>query len=246
MRIRRTSSPKTCGMIYCFRRSALAQRETRLSTIIGVELGAMDLLQRVEALLALKVDSSDAEIKPALENYTLQIQKYADQLDQYIEKHASQSINATQCFYWFSFDVMGHFAFSRSFDLLQNERWDETIESLHSGMSLMGPLSPVPWLVRVIFSFSFLPDVRKWNRMNRWIAERLDERLEVGSSRFKQYAFTLLTEMGLENGERTRRKKCSKQNKTACNSTGLHASRFRTTLSSGPRTTTALPQICIS
>jgi hypothetical protein len=115
----------------------------------------------------------------ALESYEAPIQKYADQLDRYIEKRIGQPINATQSLYWFSFDVMGQFAFSRSFGLLENERWDETIESLHNGMSLMGPLSPVPWLVQMIFKITFLPDVRKWKDMNTWISRQLKERLKV-------------------------------------------------------------------
>lgn len=154
----------------------------------------MDSPTRVGPTFLIRDDQADTA-RIALESYEAPIQQYADQLDRYVEKHIGQPINATQSFYWFSFDVMGQFAFSRSFGLLDNEQWDETVESMHTGMSLLGPLSPVPWLVRMILNVSFLPDIRKWNRMNAWIIERTNERLKVGRLIFPTILRFVLSEL---------------------------------------------------
>ena len=75
---------------------------------------------------------------------------------------------------------MGEFAFARSFTILQHEKWHHAILMLRRAMSLLGPLSPVPWLAQI--GFSLIPNywvVKDWNSMMRWCKTRMDERIRV-------------------------------------------------------------------
>ncbi|KAI8633819.1 cytochrome P450 [Xylariaceae sp. FL1651] len=104
-----------------------------------------------------------------------------DELEKCIEadtRHGKAS-NARDLFYWFGFDAMGDFVFSSSFGQLRNRRWHGTIVRLQSAMSLLGPFSPVPWLVQV--GFRLLPRVyalRDWFEMMDWCAQQMRSRLD--------------------------------------------------------------------
>lgn len=64
--------------------------------------------------------------------------------------------------------------------MLQNEKWHEAVMLLRRAMTLLGPLSPVPWLAQI--GFSLIPGlwvVRDWNAMMAWCKERMKERIAV-------------------------------------------------------------------
>lgn len=122
----------------------------------------------------------------ALLQYHTRIADYAVRLDQALEKLATrdEDVEFNSWVYWYSFDVMGEFAFARSFDMLQKEEWHHAIILLRRAMSLLGPLSPVPWLAQI--GFRFLPNywvVKDWNSMMRWCRTRMDERINVRCAR---------------------------------------------------------------
>ena len=72
---------------------------------------------------------------------------YADQLEQLVAQRQGQPIIANQYFQWFGFDVMGQVAFSKDFSMLRNTQWHSAIKVLRDGMAVLGPLTPVPWLM---------------------------------------------------------------------------------------------------
>ena len=72
---------------------------------------------------------------------------YADQLERLIAQHEDQPIVVNQYFQWFAFDVIGQVAFSKDFDMLRGAQWHSAIKVLRDGMALLGPLTPVPWLI---------------------------------------------------------------------------------------------------
>lgn len=118
----------------------------------------------------------------ALLQYQDRIVEYAEQLERHIAVAAStgEPVNVSSWFYWFSFDVMGEFAFARSFEMLQNEKWHEAVILLRRAMTLLGPLSPVPWLAQI--GFSLIPGlwvVRDWYTMMAWCKERMMERIAM-------------------------------------------------------------------
>jgi tryprostatin B 6-hydroxylase len=82
--------------------------------------------------------------------------------------------------YWFSFDIMGLFAFSRSFDMLRSEHWHYSIRNLRKAMTLLGPFSCVPWAAQI--GFWLLKGywvVHDWHTMIAWCANQMQLRLDV-------------------------------------------------------------------
>ena len=120
-----------------------------------------------------------ADNQIALKLYTQQIKKYAAKLEGLIDKNVGKPVIMNQVFYWFSFDVMGHFAFSKSFGMLDTQQWHYSVTMLRAGLELVGPFTPVPWLVRLAFDMPFLRIVRDFQHMEAWCARRMDERIEV-------------------------------------------------------------------
>ncbi|KAL8696833.1 MAG: hypothetical protein Q9224_002597, partial [Gallowayella concinna] len=115
---------------------------------------------------------------PALENYDSHVKEFAHQLEYIIAENAGKPITINQYFYWFSFDVMGQSAFSKSFNMLKTQKWHHVVQLLRAGLELVGPLTPVPWLVRIGFDIPIMPVVRDFQKMEAWCAERMDERIE--------------------------------------------------------------------
>ena len=74
---------------------------------------------------------------------------YAGQLEQLIAQHEGQPLIANKYFEWFSFDVMGQVAFSKDFNMLKSAQWHSAIKMLRDGLAVLGPLTPVPWLMKL-------------------------------------------------------------------------------------------------
>ena len=74
---------------------------------------------------------------------------------------------------------MGQFAFSKSFNNLREKRLHEAIRMIHSGMSLIGPFTPVPWLVRIGFENPVTTIARDLHKLLKWCSEQTDERINV-------------------------------------------------------------------
>ncbi|TGJ79166.1 hypothetical protein E0Z10_g9599 [Xylaria hypoxylon] len=93
-------------------------------------------------------------------------------------------INITDWISWFSFDVMGEFAFSRSFRMLQDRKWHSKIRLLVDGLGAVGAVSPVPWLAQLGMSIRprmFL--AKDWLSLLQWCRECMDERLQMKGER---------------------------------------------------------------
>lgn len=118
----------------------------------------------------------------ALANYEERMMEYGHLLDRGICDLAqrNQPVNVSAWFYWFTFDVMGEFAFAKSFGMLQSERWHIAVVMLRKAMRLLGPLSPVPWLAQI--GFNLLPwfgVIADWFAMLAWCRQRMEERIQV-------------------------------------------------------------------
>ena len=74
---------------------------------------------------------------------------YANQLERLIAKSEDQPIIVNQYFQWFSFDVMGQVAFSKDFNMLRGAQWHSAVKVLRDGLAMLGPLTPVPWLMNL-------------------------------------------------------------------------------------------------
>lgn len=118
----------------------------------------------------------------ALDAYQVRVVEYAELLASRIETlaHEKSPVNVSDWFYWFTFDVMGEFAFARSFTMLQNEEWHFAVTLLRKAMGLLGPFSPVPWIAQIAFYITpWMFVVRDWLGMMDWCRHRMTDRIQV-------------------------------------------------------------------
>lgn len=118
----------------------------------------------------------------ALAIYEERVVEYAETLASQIEKLAIEDspVNVSDWFYWFTFDVMGEFAFARSFGMLKDKKWHFAVRLLRRAMSLLGPFSPVPWIAQIAFYITpWMYIVRDWLGMMQWCKDRMGERIAV-------------------------------------------------------------------
>lgn len=75
---------------------------------------------------------------------------------------------------------MGEFIFSRTFNMLSRREWHHIIVLMQRALSLLGPLSPIPWFIHIAFKlFPRVWILKDWFRMVAWCEERMLERLEA-------------------------------------------------------------------
>lgn len=116
----------------------------------------------------------------ALALYDERIVEYGEILAARLAELRGRPAVVTDWFYWFSFDVMGDFAFAKSFGMLRDEQWHSVVRMLRKAMSLLGPFSPVPWLAQIAFHFiPWMYLIRDWFAMLRWCKQRMDDRVRV-------------------------------------------------------------------
>lgn len=113
----------------------------------------------------------------ALRDYDPRLEHFAQQLLSAICQASERPIDVSKLFYLYSFDVMSDLAFGEPLNMLESDENHITVGLLQDGMDLLGPLSPVPWLVRIGFG---IPGVaRNFKRLLAWSAKKLEHRLQV-------------------------------------------------------------------
>lgn len=88
----------------------------------------------------------------ALQTYQERVNANVQLLKQNIARSAGTSINCTQLFLFFGFDVMGDTAFGEGFGMLESNKPHPVMQIMRSGIFIIGRLSPVPWLVTLLAS----------------------------------------------------------------------------------------------
>ena len=86
-------------------------------------------------------------------------------------------MNATAWFNYWSFDVMGDFAFGKSFNMLKTGKHHFAIDWLEKSMFLLGLCSPIPWAMPVGAIAPFVGTC--FRRFIRWCNEQVDERRDI-------------------------------------------------------------------
>lgn len=124
------------------------------------------------------------KLKPiaAVVRYKERALKYVSMLEEHIagDITAGRSTAVRTLFSWFGFDIMGDFVFGNSFNMLQDREWHSVILRLREALALLGPLTPVPWLVHFGFNVAvFLPSVKNWFAMIAWCRQQIENRAEV-------------------------------------------------------------------
>ena len=102
---------------------------------------------------------------------------HVQQLDSRVSLFKGTVVDCTELFMFFSFDVMGIVAFGKSFDMVESNKMHTSIGILKDGMSVVGPLTPVPWLFRTV---AVIPGLsRDWRRLIAWTEEQVLERIKI-------------------------------------------------------------------
>lgn len=125
----------------------------------------------------------------ALLEHEAKILKYVDKLDQCIEADAKSGkiSDMRNLLLWFGFDIMGEFVFSKSFGMLETQKWHHIIVRLQRALSLLGPMTPLPWLVHIAFDLAPRVSVLKdWFDIIAWCQSQMRDRLKNGSSNQSQ------------------------------------------------------------
>ncbi|KAJ5155349.1 cytochrome P450 [Penicillium capsulatum] len=113
-----------------------------------------------------------------LPHYKEQILPLIDQLDNCIQTDIAtcRVSEVSDLFQWLAFDRMGKFVLGKSFNMLTNQNWHHIVVRLEKALSILGFLSPVPWLVQI--AFRLLPPVwllKDWAAMRGWCENELKE-----------------------------------------------------------------------
>lgn len=125
----------------------------------------------------IKIARTSIETHSALRDYEPRLRYFAEHLRNAIRHLDESPINVSKLFYLYSFDVMSDLAFGEPLNMLKSKENHFTVGLLQDGMDLLGPLSPVPWLVRIGFS---VPRVaQNFKTLLSWSAKKLEYRIQV-------------------------------------------------------------------
>lgn len=123
--------------------------------------------------------------KEAISQYEERVAPHIDQLLKIMEDDVAAGCpsNIRDYMYWFGFDAMGEFVLSKSFDMLENRQPAVVIERLQRALSLLGPLTPTPWLLHL--GLKVAPRVgviRDWFDTLAWCRTQMWNRLNAAKS----------------------------------------------------------------
>ena len=113
----------------------------------------------------------------ALHDYEGRVKMYTLDFCERLSESAEKPVNVTGLSRYFSFDVMGDFAFGNSFDMMRNGKNHFAVDLLRQGMAVIGPFTPVPWLFIIGKSLPGLAS--RWKRMLAWTTAQMKSRMEV-------------------------------------------------------------------
>lgn len=94
-----------------------------------------------------------------------------------IASFGGKPLNATRWFNYYSFDVMGHLAFGKSFDMLRSGTQHEAIAILTEGLRPSGQFSCMPWIMVLMLA---VPGVGAgFKRWLQFCEDQVDARKQV-------------------------------------------------------------------
>lgn len=109
----------------------------------------------------------------ALPDYEGRIIRYtADLIDQGLTR-SGRPVNASKWSDYYSFDVMGHLAFGKSFDMLKDGQTHLPIKLLESGLLPLRLLTPIPWMIPVMTNAPILGS--QYRRLFDWCADQVEK-----------------------------------------------------------------------
>ncbi|KAG5986831.1 hypothetical protein E4U54_005248 [Claviceps lovelessii] len=115
----------------------------------------------------------------ALRDYEPRVKRYAQQLLQHVEASRGKPIDMSMWFLFYSFDVMGELALSKSFDMMRHGVLHDYVKSLHANVAVFGALRHVAWALPL---YQTMPGLnRLYVKLHEWIVEQVHLRKERGT-----------------------------------------------------------------
>ncbi|POS69433.1 cytochrome P450 [Diaporthe helianthi] len=114
----------------------------------------------------------------AMKDYEHRIRRHAGNVETSLRKAKTTIIDMNSIIYRFGYSVMSDLAFGKEADEMDTE-WQRAFRTMHMGLSLLGPLSPAPWIALLFFSFTWIPWVRDWNAMMKYCSSKMQERVAM-------------------------------------------------------------------
>lgn len=115
--------------------------------------------------------------------------KHIEVLDECIEAEAKahRVSHMKDLLYWFAFDAMGDFVLSKPFGMLQGQSWHHIVTRLQRASSILGPLSPAPWLVQIGLKLGpSVSVIRDWRKIAKWCRKEVRGRIADKSRRLEK------------------------------------------------------------
>ena len=111
----------------------------------------------------------------ALRDYEERIRPLQDQLLEHIASFETLPFDLSKSFNLYTFDVMGHLAFGRSFGMVQSNKEHWAIELLNEGLQPLAYMLPV-WLFRILVAIPGLSN--GWLKFVAYCRGRAEERMK--------------------------------------------------------------------
>lgn len=117
----------------------------------------------------------------ALKDYEPRVMRHTTLLLDQLKERAGKTLRFSDWVNFYSFDVMGDIAFSRSFGMLEKGEEAEVIKNLHGSMEGLGMFREILWFSNIL---SRLPYFQKTLRnFMKWAADVLKDRKKVSHNR---------------------------------------------------------------
>ena len=118
----------------------------------------------------------------ALAEYEPRVLRKVAGLRERIARANGHAILVNDLMRWFSFDLMGDFAFSQDFGMMEKNEYNGAFKQLRSAITLLGPFSQAIWIPRL--GFAFIPGlwkVKDWFGMLAFCDSCMERRMKVRS-----------------------------------------------------------------
>ena len=119
-------------------------------------------------------------IHEALAEYESRVLRKVSSLTERIRQANGQPVLVNDLMRWFSFDLMGDFAFSPDFGMMERNEYLNAITMLRSAITLLWPFSPAIWIPRL--GFALIPGlwkVKDWFGMLAFCDSCMERRMKV-------------------------------------------------------------------
>jgi cytochrome P450 len=114
----------------------------------------------------------------AMRDYEPRLNRHALALMEKLKEHAHEpKLRISNWINFYSFDVMGDVAFSRSFGMVEKGEEDEVIKSLHANMAPLSYLAHATWAIGLVLRTGF--GAKDMLEFMSWTSQVLRERKKV-------------------------------------------------------------------